>query len=300
MLKIKCFCGKGVGTFEELENHTISAHSIEKEKLDKPAIKTEEKKHNPNGFHTPSSSSLQQDEATEDSQGIKSESVLAENKKTVFPFLPSADPLSLVSIKLEADEEDRGLSGGFNSISFPLEKRDGNMEHTCDKCGKVLNKSSNLKMHMQTHLNARPFECNKCAKKFSQMAHLQKHQVVHTGDKLFPCNECGKRFSSSSNLKTHKRWHTGETPYTCDKCPKKFRQLTHLKNHQTVHTGEKPFPCTECSKRFTSSSNLKTHSRLHTTEMPFKCQICPTRFNQKRQLQLHQFYLVCEEGNIES
>ncbi|TDL15274.1 hypothetical protein BD410DRAFT_732986, partial [Rickenella mellea] len=58
--------------------------------------------------------------------------------------------------------------------------RDGK-RHTCVHCGKRFNRPSSLKIHVNTHTGAKPFEC------------------PHPG--------CGRQFNVSSNMRRHYRNH---------------------------------------------------------------------------------------------
>ncbi|KLO08905.1 hypothetical protein SCHPADRAFT_834753, partial [Schizopora paradoxa] len=69
------------------------------------------------------------------------------------------------------DGEGEGGEGGG-------EKR----RHECVKCGKKFNRPSSLKIHLNTHTGAKPFEC--------------------------PFPGCGRTFNVSSNMRRHYRNHT--------------------------------------------------------------------------------------------
>ena len=122
-------------------------------------------------------------------------------------------------------------------------KTKGKMEYQCDQCHKRFSQLSNLKMHIRTHTQVRPYSChmdNKygqpCGKTFKQLVHLQKHQLIHSNLKPFACTYCEKKFTSTSNLRTHERVHKMEKPYTCNMCEDRFTQNVHLKQHMVrVH-----------------------------------------------------------------
>jgi len=122
-------------------------------------------------------------------------------------------------------------------------KTKGKMEYQCDQCHKRFSQLSNLKMHVRTHTQVRPYCChmdNKygqpCGKTFKQLVHLQKHQLIHSNLKPFACTYCEKKFTSTSNLRTHERVHKMEKPYTCNMCEDRFTQNVHLKQHMVrVH-----------------------------------------------------------------
>ena len=59
-------------------------------------------------------------------------------------------------------------------------------------CGKVFTKFWNLRMHMKTHQDVKPFSCNICGQAFRQKAHLQRHEGKHGVSD----NEIQNRFQS--------------------------------------------------------------------------------------------------------
>jgi KRAB domain-containing zinc finger protein len=115
----------------------------------------------------------------------------------------------------------------------------------CRVCDKSFSQSSDLQVHMKTHLKMIAFK---------QLYHNMKRH-----NKTYLCCECGKKFISAQKL----RIHTGEKLYTCGECNKEFATLTHMKRHMRTHTNEKPYGCNICDKTFSDSSNRLKHLRRH-------------------------------------
>lgn len=52
----------------------------------------------------------------------------------------------------------------------------------CFHCSKMFKKKTNLKAHLNIHLDARPFACNFCDKSFRMKHHLTRHQTNHAAE----------------------------------------------------------------------------------------------------------------------
>lgn len=56
---------------------------------------------------------------------------------------------------------------------------------SCVLCHKGFNSRSNLRSHMRTHTNQKPFHCKTCGRRFSQSSTLRNHVRLHTGKTVF-------------------------------------------------------------------------------------------------------------------
>lgn len=166
------------------------------------------------------------------------------------------------------------VAGGTDGqISTPSSKVESCTDHkpspqippvfTCKVCGESFQRRSYLLTHTSAHLR----DCGVCGKHLEHSKSLKLHLRVHR-ETLFHCNICGQTFTLQWNLRTHMRIHSGERPYSCSVCGKNFGRKATLVRHVHSHTGEKPFTCVRCGRGFVEKGNLTVHMRTHTGERP--------------------------------
>ena len=64
----------------------------------------------------------------------------------------------------------------------------------------------NLRNHVFTHTNERPYKCDLCSKGFNQMSNLVCHKSkthAHSEKMKYSCNICGKEFPRRFSLRSH-------------------------------------------------------------------------------------------------
>lgn len=174
-----------------------------------------------------------------------------------------------------------------NQLRVHLKSHNEEKPFVCTECRKGFKVYSSLMHHSRSHSGERPFECKECGKRYRQSGTLTAHMRIHTGSKPYLCSICGRGFRQAPDLTYHMRTHTKEKPYMCNVCGKTMSMQCHLVQHMRSHTGEKPFKCSVCDKAFPSSTRLKRHSIVHTDLKPFKCTICDKSFNRSSSLKVH-------------
>ncbi|XP_056631608.1 zinc finger protein 124-like [Diorhabda sublineata] len=219
------------------------------------------------------------------------------------------------SLHIKEEETNKPFKDMQNMNYYRNITKSGDLFYDCNICEQSFKLPNQLKLHLKSHNEDKPFVCTECRKGFKVYGSLMHHARNHSGEKAFQCKECGKRYRQSGTLTAHMRIHTGSKPYLCSICGRGFRQapdLTyhmrthtkekpymcnvcgktmsmqcHLVQHMRSHTGEKPFKCFICDKAFPSSTRLKRHSIVHTNLKPFKCTICDKSFNRSSSLKVH-------------
>lgn len=84
------------------------------------------------------------------------------------------------------------------------------------KCHKIFKRRYNVRSHIQTHLEDRPYICDYdgCNKAFVRNHDLVRHKKSHV-DKMFSC-KCGKSFNKEDGLVSHKCKTASEKPKSFD------------------------------------------------------------------------------------
>ena len=90
----------------------------------------------------------------------------------------------------------------------------------CHLCPKRFTRAYNLRSHLRTHTDERPFVCTVCGKAFARQHDRKRHESLHSGEKKFVCRGelrsmpgqqwgCGRRFARADALGRHFRSEAG-------------------------------------------------------------------------------------------
>nr|KAG5695156.1 hypothetical protein BaRGS_030202 [Batillaria attramentaria] len=77
----------------------------------------------------------------------------------------------------------------------------------CTDCGEVFLSTIQLKEHLKTHGDLRPYGCDTCGATFTQQRSLDKHRQLHRRQQDCRCEICGVQLLTRSGYMAHKRGH---------------------------------------------------------------------------------------------
>ncbi|KAL7266538.1 hypothetical protein RUND412_010914 [Rhizina undulata] len=92
---------------------------------------------------------------------------------------------------------------------FSPSSSSGRAKHSCPHCHQTFTRHHNLKSHLLTHSQEKPFSCNQCNARFRRLHDLKRHSKLHTGERPHVCHKCGRRFARGDALARHARGEGG-------------------------------------------------------------------------------------------
>ncbi|XP_063607487.1 zinc finger protein 513-like [Penaeus indicus] len=143
--------------------------------------------------------------------------------------------------------------------------------HTCPRCSYTTSVTTNMKNHMLTHTDEKPFACDQCSYRSKQKGNLKRHIMTNHDYSTMLCyiefpnvdrGPCLPATTSNSWMMPVGPQGTGRPPRVlqCSYCSYNTVFRTNYLNHVRKHTGEKPFKCPHCNYCSTQRSNLTRHT----------------------------------------
>ncbi|XP_069878152.1 PR domain zinc finger protein 5 isoform X1 [Dipodomys merriami] len=159
----------------------------------------------------------------------------------------------------------------------------------CQECMKKFISANQLKRHMITHSEKRPYNCEICHKSFKRLDQVGAHKVIHSEDKPYKCKLCGKGFAHRNVYKNHKKTHSEERPFQCEECKALFRTPFSLQRHLLIHNSERTFKCHHCEATFKRKDTLNVHVQVvHERHKKYRCELCNKAFVTPSVLRSHK------------
>ncbi|KAM3614754.1 uncharacterized protein V6R79_018797 [Siganus canaliculatus] len=168
------------------------------------------------------------------------------------------------NVKSDAAKQLTDMSGPREPVQKPQTQVSN--EYKCKFCTKTFMKARNLRRHILTHNEVKPYRCKACDSCFSRYDHLKVHQARCKGRKsrLEVCipkislDDVGTGWQTKFAIEQTNKPET----FKCISCSRTFPTQSKLSRHHTLFHAVKLFSCSGCGASFSHEKSLKQHRKI--------------------------------------
>ncbi|KAK5615983.1 hypothetical protein CRENBAI_019456 [Crenichthys baileyi] len=159
----------------------------------------------------------------------------------------------------------------------------------CPICSMTIKNNRDIKKHLRSHSEERPYVCVTCEKGFKYKDTIKKHQTLkgHEGIREVQCKKLERLLSEVDAQCTGDAAGPEEINLEASvDAPKQSLPVLNMSKE-----GLKV--CPVCSKTFDMIKTLNKHLQSHRVDRPYYCVHCKRRYKDLYGLKRHQIYAVC-------